>query len=148
MAVTQSVLGSDVLKSDRYLPMFRRKILPSSSGLKCKPSDNCFLLAFCLNRDQFRWVAGLFTGLCCLRGHIFKIRMTDDPAYERCLGKDESATYILCDCETIAYLRFRHLGHFLMETSDYYDTSLNKVLHFLRNASKLLPEYTASHPRI
>jgi hypothetical protein len=29
---------------------------------------------------------------------------------ERYLEDDESATYILCDCEAIAYLRFRHLG--------------------------------------
>jgi hypothetical protein len=38
---------------------------------------------------------------------------TDDPTCERCLEKDESATHILYDCDAIAYLRFRHLGHFL-----------------------------------
>jgi hypothetical protein len=44
----------------------------------------------------------------------------------------ESATYILCECEAIAYLRFRHLGHFFMEPGDYYDAAINKVLHFTR----------------
>jgi hypothetical protein len=44
-----------------------------------------------------------------------------------------SATYILCDCEAIAYLRFRHLGQFLMEPSDFYDAPINKVLHFIRS---------------
>jgi hypothetical protein len=41
---------------------------------------------------------------------------------------------ILCDCEAIAYLRFCHLGQFSMEPSDYYDTDINKVLHFIWSA--------------
>jgi hypothetical protein len=40
---------------------------------------------------------------------------------------------ILCDCEAIAYLRFRHLGQFLMEPSDFYDAPIIKVLHFIRS---------------
>jgi hypothetical protein len=40
--------------------------------------------------------------------------------------------HILCDCEAITYLRFRHLGQFFMEPSDYYDAPINKVLHFIR----------------
>jgi hypothetical protein len=49
------------------------------------------------------------------------------------MGKDESATHILCDYEAIAYLRFRHPGQFFMESSDYYDALINKVLHFIRS---------------
>jgi hypothetical protein len=68
-----------------------------------------------------------------LRGHLFKLGLTDDPICERCLEEDEgSATHILCDCEAIAYLRFRHLGQFFMEPSDYYDAPVNKLLHFIR----------------
>jgi hypothetical protein len=43
--------------------------------------------------------------------------------------EDESATHILCDCKTVAYLRFRHLGQFITEPSDYYDAPIYKVLH-------------------
>jgi hypothetical protein len=75
-----------------------------------------------------RWVVGLFTGHSHLKGHLFKLGLTDDPTCERCLEKDKSATYILGDCEAIAYLRFCHL-----EQSDYYDAPLNKVLHFIRS---------------
>jgi hypothetical protein len=57
----------------------------------------------------------------------------DDPTCERCLQEDESATYILCDCEAIAHLRFRHLGQFFMEPSDFYDAPIFKVLHFIRS---------------
>jgi hypothetical protein len=42
-------------------------------------------------------------------------------------------THILCDCEAIVYLRFRHLGQFFMVPSDYYDAPINKVLHFIWN---------------
>jgi hypothetical protein len=59
--------------------------------------------------------------------------ITDDPTCERCLQEDESATHILCDCEGIAYLRFRHLDQFFMEPSDFYDAPIIKVLLFIRN---------------
>jgi hypothetical protein len=81
-----------------------------------------------LNRDGLRWVVGLLTGHCHLKGHLFKLGLTDDPICERCLEEDESATHIVCDCEAIAYLRFRHQGQFFMEPSDYYDAPINKVL--------------------
>jgi hypothetical protein len=66
---------------------------------------------------------------CHLKGYLFKLGLTDDPTWERCLGKDESPTHILHDCETIAYLKFRHLGQFFMKPSEYYGAPINKVLH-------------------
>jgi hypothetical protein len=57
--------------------------------------------------------------------------LTDDPTCERCLEEDESAKHILCDCEAIANLWFRHVGQFFMEPSDYYDVHINRVLHFI-----------------
>jgi hypothetical protein len=59
--------------------------------------------------------------------------LIDDPTCERCLEEVESATHILCDCEAIAHLRFRDLGQFFMEPSDYYVAFINKVLHFIRS---------------
>jgi hypothetical protein len=85
-----------------------------------------------LNRDQLRWVVGLLMGHCHLKGHLFKLGLTDDPICERCLEDDESATHILGDCETVAHVRFRHLGQFFMEPIDYYDAPIYKVLHFIR----------------
>jgi hypothetical protein len=71
-------------------------------------------------------VVGLFTGHSHLKGHLFKLGLTDDPICKRGPEEDESATHILCDCEATAYLRFRHLGHFFMEPSDYYDAPYTK----------------------
>jgi hypothetical protein len=57
--------------------------------------------------------------------------ITEFVILERCLEKDESAKHILCDCEGIAYLRFFHLGHYLMEPGDYQDTPVRKIPHFI-----------------
>jgi hypothetical protein len=66
-----------------------------------------------LNKDQLRWVVGLFIGYCHLKGQLFKLGLANEPTCERCLEKDESVTHILCGCEAIAYLRCPHLGQFL-----------------------------------
>jgi hypothetical protein len=58
--------------------------------------------------------------------------LTDNPICERCLDEDETATHILCDCEAVAHARFRHLGQFFMQPSDYYDDPIYKVLNFIR----------------
>jgi hypothetical protein len=58
-------------------------------------------------------VLGLLAGHCHLRRRLFKLGLTDNPTCESCLEEDESAIHIVCDCEAIAYLRFRHLGQFL-----------------------------------
>jgi hypothetical protein len=68
-----------------------------------------------------------------LKGHLFKLGLTDDRTSERCLEEDESATHVLYDCEAIAHLRFRHLGQFFMEPSDSYDALIIKVLHIIRS---------------
>jgi hypothetical protein len=95
-----------------------KKYWESTTGLKQEkgfisgPSSKRTKDLLNLNRDQLRWMVGLLTGHCHLKGHLFKMRLTDDPICERCLEEDESATHILCDCEAIANLRFRHLQLF------------------------------------
>jgi hypothetical protein len=71
----------------------------------------------------------------------------DDPTCEGCLEEVESATYILCDCEAIAYLRFRHLGQFFIEPSDYYDAPINRDLHFIRSAELIKGSSKGKHNR-
>jgi hypothetical protein len=108
-----------------------REQIPAESGFVSGSSARRTKDLLKLNRDQLRWVVGLHTGHCHLTGHLFKMALTDDPTCERCLEENESATHILCDCEAIANLRFRHLGQFFMEPSDYYDAPINRVLHFI-----------------
>jgi hypothetical protein len=69
-------------------------------------------------------VVGLFIGHLSLEVHLFKLGLTENLICERCQEKDESATYILCDCEAIAYLRLSNLGQFFREPNDYYDAPI------------------------
>jgi hypothetical protein len=105
--------------------------LRQAKGLIQGPSASRTKDLLRLNRDQLRWVVGLLTGHFHLKGHPFKLGLINDPICERC-QEDESATHILCDCEAVAQIRFRHLGQFFMEPSDYYDAPIDKVLHFIR----------------
>jgi hypothetical protein len=86
------------------------------------------------NRNQLWWVRGLLTGCCHLKGHLFKLGLTNNLKYERCLEKDISLTYPMwCG----AYSRFHHLRHYFMEPGDYQDSPLSKTLHFVRSAGML-----------
>jgi hypothetical protein len=100
-----------------------------------------------LNRDQLRWIVGLYTGHCHLKGHLSKMGLMNDPICERCLEADESATHVLCDCEALAHLRFRHLGQFFMEPGDFYDVPIGKVLLFIRSVGLTKGESKGEHNR-
>jgi hypothetical protein len=75
------------------------------------------------------------------------IAKVDDPTCERCLQEDELATHILYGCEAVAYLRFRQLGQFFMEPSDYYDAPINKVLHFIQSEGLIKGSQKRKHNR-
>jgi hypothetical protein len=77
-------------------------------------------------------MVGHFIGHCHLKLHLIKLGLTDDPICEWCVEENESAIRILCDCEAIAYLRFRRLDQVFMGPSDYYGALKNKVQHFIR----------------
>jgi hypothetical protein len=82
-------------------------------------------------------VVGLLTGHCHLKGHLFKLGLSDSPTCERCQEKDETATHVLCECEALAHWRLRHFGQYFMEPSDYFDAPTYKILHFVRSAGLL-----------
>jgi hypothetical protein len=56
---------------------------------------------------------------------------------KKCMEKDDSDIYVLCDCEAIAYLRFCHMGHYFIEPGNYQDTPLSKILHFVGSVGLL-----------
>jgi hypothetical protein len=106
-----------------------------------------------LNKNQLRWVGGLFTWHCHLKVHLYKAELTNNPICVQFLNKDETTSnililnkdkttsHILCDCEAIAYLRSCHMGRYFREPCDYTDNPLNKVLHFVWSVG-LLGGYT------
>jgi hypothetical protein len=88
-------------------------------------------------RAQLRWVVGLLTGYCHLNRHLLKLGLGNSPTCDRCQKENETSTHILCVCEALAYLKFRHLGQYFMEPSDYIDVPTDKILHYIRSAGLL-----------
>jgi hypothetical protein len=66
--------------------------LKQAKGLISGPSARRSKDLLKLNEDQLRWIVGLFTGHCHLKGHLFKRGLTDDPICERCLEEDQPHT--------------------------------------------------------
>jgi hypothetical protein len=82
-------------------------------------------------------LTGMLTGHYQLKGHSFNLGLVNSPKCDRCKQVSEMASHVLCDCEALATLRFRHLGHYFMKPGDFEDISVSKVLHFVKGAGLL-----------
>jgi hypothetical protein len=82
-----------------------------------------------LSRNQLRVLTGLFTGHCHLKGHLFKLGLVDSPECNRCKQASETASRVLCNCEALAALRLRYVGHCFMKPGYFKDISVSRVLH-------------------
>jgi hypothetical protein len=50
--------------------------------------------------------------------------------------------HVICDCEALAALRFRHLGHYFLKPSDIADIYISQVLHFVESVGMVNAEAT------
>jgi hypothetical protein len=92
-----------------------------------------------INRFEARQVTGLSTGHCHLKGHIFKLGITDSPICGRCHTETdtvtETASHILHECVSLAELKLHCLGKYFMEPSNYDEIPLCKILYFVRGTT-------------
>ena len=79
----------------------------------------------------------LFTGHCHLKGHLFKLGLLNSPKCNRCKQTSETDSHVICDCEALATLIFRHLGCHFMKPGNFEDISVSKILHFVQSAGLL-----------
>ena len=82
-------------------------------------------------------MTGLFTGHCHLKGHLFKLGLLNSPKCNRCKQTSETDSHVICDCEALATLIFRHLGCHFMKPGNFEDISVSKILHFVQSAGLL-----------
>jgi hypothetical protein len=73
-----------------------------------------------LSRNQLHTMMEL-TGHCHLKGHQFKLVLVNNLECDRCKQTSETSARVLCDCEALAMLRFRHLGQLFMKPGDLRD---------------------------
>jgi hypothetical protein len=81
-----------------------------------------------LSRNQLRILKGSLTGHSHSTGHLFK-NWTGKRSCDRCKQAHKTAPHVLCDCEALATLRFRHLGHHFVKPGDSEDISISRILH-------------------
>jgi hypothetical protein len=62
-----------------------------------------------LSGNQLPIMIGLLIGHCHLKEQLCKLGLVKSPECERCKQASETTTHVLCDCEALAVLRFRHL---------------------------------------
>jgi hypothetical protein len=108
-----------------------------AKGFLKKPSAKKAAGLLYLSRNQLRIMTGLLTVHCHWKGHLFKQGLVNSPKCDRCKQASETASHVLCDCETLATLRFRHLGRHFMKRDDIEDISVSKILHFVQGVGLL-----------
>jgi len=47
------------------------------------------------------------------------------------------ASNVLCDCEALAVLSFRHLSHHFLKPGDFADISISKELNYVQSVGLL-----------
>jgi hypothetical protein len=78
-------------------------------------------------------------GISHFKGHLFKLGMVYSSKHDKCREAFEMTSHVLCDCEELAVLRFRHLGHYVLKASDFASSSISTVLHYVQSMGLLKP---------
>jgi hypothetical protein len=79
----------------------------------------------------------LLRGHCHLNGHLFKLRLEDSHRCGRCHQTLETVSHVLCGCEALAVLRFRHLSHHFLKPGSSANMSISKTLQLVQSAELL-----------
>jgi len=75
--------------------------------------------------------------LCYIQGHFFTERLVNSPKCHRYKLASETASHVLCNCEALATLRFRHLCHHFMQPGDFEIILVSRILHFVPEVGPL-----------
>jgi len=84
-------------------------------------------------RNQLEIVTGLFMGYRHLKGHVSKLGLVDGPECDICKQANEVASNVLCDCETLSTLRFRHMDQHFMKPGNLEEISVSRILHLSKS---------------
>jgi hypothetical protein len=82
-------------------------------------------------------MTGLLSGQSRIKGHLFKLGLENSPVCDGCKQAYEMASHVLCHCEALVTLRFRHLGHHFMKADDFKDISVSRTLHCVQDVGQL-----------
>jgi len=93
------------------------------------------LLSF--NSTQSTVVIDLLTGHNILRGHLYVIRLSNNPICRKYGTEEETSDHILCACEALASLRHAHVGSFFLDPEDIRKLSIGAIWNFGKGTGPL-----------
>jgi len=108
-----------------------------AKGLLRTPSAKGTEELLSLSQNQQRMFMWLLAVHCYLNGHLLTLRFVYNPSFVRCKQAFEKSLHVLCDCEALAALTFRHTGQHFMKPSDFDDFSVSRILHCVQGAGLL-----------
>jgi len=74
---------------------------------------------------------------CHLKGYLFKLGLINSPECDGCNQVSETASHVLCSCEGLARLRFRHLVWHFVKPGNFEDIPISSILHFVQGVGVL-----------
>ena len=88
------------------------------SKLFIAPSEEKAKYYLDLQREELRKITGILAGHCPVQYHLSKMGLIEDLTCRLCMEEEKTAEHILCDCEALAYQRFKHLGKALLRAEE------------------------------
>ena len=76
-----------------------------------------------------------------MEGRLHKLELVNSPECDRCKQASETVSRVLCDCEALAALRFRHLGRRFLKLGDLEGISVGIYCTMFRVRGCYMHEY-------
>jgi ribonuclease HI len=89
-----------------------------------------------LSRTDLRTLTQLVTGHCTLKGHLYKMGLTDDPTCDYCGREIEDRDHFICRCEAFCKKRLEILGAAFVEPKDLSEIPLRLILEFIKRSRR------------
>jgi hypothetical protein len=84
----------------------------------------------------------LVSVVCCpgcntLRRHPYVMGLSNNPTCRKCGTEEETSVHILCECETLASLRYTYLGSFFLDPEDIRVLGMGAIWNFAKGTGLL-----------
>ena len=103
-----------------------------------KPSIIVSNYLLTLSKSHCSSLIRALTGHCKLNYHLHTIQRAESSLCTSCESDVEDSFHLVCNCPSVAQLRFRTLGYHVISESEYKKLNLKDILSFLTQCGKEL----------
>jgi len=77
------------------------------------------------------------TGHNTLRRHLYIMGLSNNPTCRKCGTEEETSVHILCECETLASLRYTYLDSFFLDPEGIRVLGMGAIWNFAKGTGLL-----------